>query len=224
MDYINGSDLLLKVGGQAVGHCTTHTLTFNSETKDRAVKPVAAASQSSVLWKGKGVTGLSIAISAEGLRFYNENENGYEQVAPLWGQGQSVEVVAFKRGGDANPYVKGNFVIATLEETSPAQDDATYSISLENDGEPEIYPGKAGGFISLNASQLKLKVGDKVTLLPTVLPDGTSVTWSSSAIAKATVANGVVTAVAAGTSTITAQITVGGAVFKDTCVVTVEAA
>ena len=215
MDYINGSDLLLKVGGQAVGHCTTHTLTFNSETKDRAVKPVAAASQSSGLWKGKGVTGLSIAISAEGLRFYNESENGYEQVAPLWGQGQSVEVVAFKRG---------NFVIATLEETSPAQDDATYSISLENDGEPEIYPGKAGGFISLNASQLKLKVGDKVPLLPTVLPDGTSVTWSSSATAKATVANGVVTAVAAGTSTITAQITVGGAVFKDTCVVTVEAA
>ena len=224
MSYVNGSDLLLKVGGQAVGHCTTHTLTFNSETKDRAVKPVAAAFQSSGLWKGKGVTGLSISISAEGLRYYNETENGYEQAAPLWGQGQSVEVVAFKRGGDASPYVKGNFVIATLEETSPAQDDATYSISLENDGEPEIYPGKAGGFISLNASQLKLKVGDKVTLLPTVLPDGTSVTWSSSATAKATVANGVVTAVAAGTSTITAQITVGGAVFKDTCVVTVEAA
>ena len=224
MSYVNGSDLLLKVGGQAVGHCTTHTLTFNSETKDRAVKPVAAASQSSGLCKGKGVTGLSISISAEGLRYYSETENGYEQVAPLWGQGQSVEVVAFKRGGDANPYVKGNFVIATLEETSPAQDDATYSISLENDGEPEIYPGKAGGFISLNASQLKLKVGDKVTLLPTVLPDGTSVTWSSSATAKANVANGIVTAVAAGTSTITAQITVGGAVFKDTCVVTVEAA
>ena len=224
MSYVNGSDLLLKVGGQAVGHCTTHTLTFNSETKDRAVKPVAAAPQSQGLWKGKGVTGLSISISAEALRYYNETENGYEQVAPLWGQGQSVEVVAFKRGGDADPYVKGNFVIATLEETSPAQDDATYSISLENDGEPEIYPGKAGGFISLNASQLKLKVGDKVTLLPTVLPDGTSVTWSSSATAKANVANGVVTAVAAGTSTITAQITVGGAVFKDTCVVTVEAA
>lgn len=41
--YINGSDLLLKVGGKAVGHCTSHTLTFNSETKDRAVKPVASA-------------------------------------------------------------------------------------------------------------------------------------------------------------------------------------
>lgn len=140
--YINGSDLLLKVGGKAVGHCTSHTLTFNSETKDRAVKPVADAAKSSGLWKGKGVTGLSISISAEGLRFYDETENGHEQIAPHWGKGASVEVEAFKRGGDKTPYVKGNFVIASLEETSPAQDDATYSVSLENDGEPETYPGK----------------------------------------------------------------------------------
>lgn len=140
--YINGSDLLLMVDGKAVGHCTSHTLTFNSETKDRAVKPVASAAKSSGLWKGKGVTGLSISISAEGLRFYDETENGHEQIAPLWGKGDSVEVKAFKRGGDETPYVSGNFVIASLEETSPAQDDATYSVSLENDGEPDIYPGK----------------------------------------------------------------------------------
>lgn len=143
--YINGSDLLLMVGGKAVGHCTSHTLTFNSETKDRAVKPVASAGKSSGLWKGKGVTGLSISISAEGLRFYDETENGHEQVAPLWGKGDSVEVKAFKRGSDATPYLVGKFVIATLEETSPAQDDATYSISLESDGEPDTYPGKAAG-------------------------------------------------------------------------------
>lgn len=140
--YINGSDLLLKVGGKAVGHCTSHTLTFNSETKDHAVKPAANAAKSSGFWKGKKVTGLSISISAEGLRFYGETENGHEQIAPLWGKGASVEVEAFKRGGDKTPYVKGNFVIASLEETSPAQDDATYSVSLENDGEPETYPGK----------------------------------------------------------------------------------
>lgn len=140
--YINGSDLLLEVGGKAVGHCTSHTLTFNSETKDRAVKPVATAEKSSGLWKGKGVTGLSISISAEGLRFYEETENGYDQIAPLWGKGDSVTVKAFKRGDDETPYVEGKFVIASLEETSPAQDDATYSVSLENDGEPEKYPGK----------------------------------------------------------------------------------
>lgn len=48
--YVNGSDILLSVGGKAVGHCTTHTITFNSETKDRAVKPAAANGYSAGLW------------------------------------------------------------------------------------------------------------------------------------------------------------------------------
>ena len=142
-DYVNGSDLLLKVGGKAVGHCTSHTLTFNTETKDRAVKPAASKKKSKGMWKGKGVTGLSMSISFEGLVFYGETENGYEEIAPLWGKGASVEVEAFKRENDTKPYVKGNFVIASLEQQAPAQDDSTYSGSLENDGEPEIYPGKA---------------------------------------------------------------------------------
>lgn len=140
--YINGSDLLLMVGGKAIGHCTTHTITFNSDTKDRAVKPEASAAKQAGLWKGKGISGLSITLSAEGLRFYDETENGYTETSALWGVGQSVEVKAFHRGSDSSPYLSGKFVITSLEETSPAQDDATYSINLENDGEPDVYPGK----------------------------------------------------------------------------------
>lgn len=142
-DYINGSDLLVNVGGKAFGHCTTHTTTFNSETKERAVKPVASAAKSAGLWKGKGVTGLSIQIKADGLRVYTEEENGFTEIAPSWGKGESVEVLAFERGKDSAPYLKGKFVITTLEETAPAQDDTTYTITLDNDGEPEVYPGKS---------------------------------------------------------------------------------
>lgn len=141
--YVNGSDLLLSVGGKAVGHCTSHTLTFNSETKDRAVKPLASAAKTAGLWKEKGVTGLTIAISAEGLVFVTETENGYDEIAALWGEGASVEVKAFERGSDTDPYVSGKFVITSIEQTSPAQEDTTYSINLENDGEPDVYPGKA---------------------------------------------------------------------------------
>ncbi len=41
-----------------------------------------------------------------------------------------------ERESDSKPYLEGSFVIASLERTDPAQDDVTYSISLENDGEP----------------------------------------------------------------------------------------
>lgn len=131
--YANGSDMLLYVNGKAVGHCTSHTTTINSETKDRAVKPVASASISAGLWKNKGVTGLSVSISADGLIFYQETESGYKACLAPISKGQSVEVKCMERESET-PYLTGKFVIASLERTDGAQDDATYSISLENDG------------------------------------------------------------------------------------------
>lgn len=135
--YCNGSDMLLYVGGKAVGHCTTHTTTMTSETKDRAVKPVASKGISAGLWKGKGVVGLSISISAEGLVFYGESESGYKAFVAAWKAGKSVEVKCMERENSDTPYLKGNFIVASLERTDPAQDDSTYSVNLENDGEPD---------------------------------------------------------------------------------------
>lgn len=67
--------------------------------------------------------------------------------------------------------------------------------------------------VSLDASQGELTVGGSVTLVATVQPsDATNpaVTWSSSAPTVASVANGVVTALAAGTAVITATTVDGG--------------
>lgn len=136
--YCNGSDMLVYVGGKAIGHCTTHTTTMNSETKDRAVKPVSTKSISAGLWKNKGVTGLSISISAEGLVFYGESETGYKALVAAWKAGKSVEVKCMERENSEKPYIKGQFVITSLDRTDPANDDSTYSVSLENDGEPDI--------------------------------------------------------------------------------------
>lgn len=134
--YCNGSDMLLYVGGKAVGSCTSHTVTFNSETKERAVKPVASKAISSGLWKGKGVVGLSYSISGEGLVFYDETECGFRELFALWKAGRPVAVKCMERENSDQPYLEGNCVITSLERTDPAQDDSTYSISLENDGEP----------------------------------------------------------------------------------------
>lgn len=141
--YCNGSDMLLYVGGKAVGSCTSHTTTFNSETKDRAVKPAALVVSNSGLWKKKGVVGLSYSINAEGLVFYDETENGFKSLFALWKEGKSVEIKCMERETSSTPYLAGKCVIASLERTDPAQDDSTYSIGLENDGEPTTLDEKA---------------------------------------------------------------------------------
>ena len=134
--YCNGSDMLLYVGGKAIGHCTSHTTTFNSDTQERAVKPLASVTGTTAgLWKEKSITGLSISISADGLVFYGETENGFGESLAAWKTGTTVTVKCMARDS-SSPYLEGAFVISSLERTDPAQDDATYSISLENSGEP----------------------------------------------------------------------------------------
>lgn len=79
--------------------------------------------------------------------------------------------------------------------------------------------------VSLDQTSLSLTAGDKATLTPTVSPaeaTNKNVTWGSNDESVATVAGGVVTAVAAGTCTITVTTVDGG--FTATCDVTVNAA
>ena len=137
MSYCNGSNMLLYLGEDAFGHCTTHTATMNSETKDRAVKPAASKAKTNGMWKEKGVTGLSIAISAEGLIYDGETEASYQMMLAAWKSGQPVKIKCMQRGESKKPYLAGSFIISSLERTDPAQDDSTYTINLDNNGEPD---------------------------------------------------------------------------------------
>ena len=109
-----------------------------AETKERMVKPVASAKITKALFKGKGVTGMSISITSEGLINYDETENGFKALYAAFIAGEPVKVECFERESDTKPYMSGMFVITSLERTDPAGDDSTYSITLENDGAPDV--------------------------------------------------------------------------------------
>lgn len=153
MSYCNGSNMLLYLGEDAFGHCTTHTATMNSETKDRAVKPVASKAKTNGMWKEKGVTGLSIAISAEGLIYDGETEASYQKMLAAWKSGQPVKIKCMQRGESKKPYLAGSFIISSLERTDPAQDDSTYTINLDNNGEPDTLDETAFTDSSVAASE-----------------------------------------------------------------------
>ena len=101
-----------------------------------------------------------------------------------------------------------------------------YSLSAPDTVPYELYIKQGTGLsITLNKSTTSLVAGGATeTLTATVLPSGTAVNWVSSdrAVCKVSAA-GVLTPVAAGTATITATITSGGATKSATCVVTVTA-
>lgn len=153
--YVNGSDLLvcIKEGSganitrKAVGHCTSHTATFNTETKDVAVKPpMSEAMSSASLYKSKRITGLSAQVKCSGLCFYEEAEGGMKVILSKWAAGESIYLELFERheSGSASPdpYCTGKFVITSIENTAPAGEDASYDATFDNDGPLEIDESK----------------------------------------------------------------------------------
>lgn len=76
--------------------------------------------------------------------------------------------------------------------------------------------------VTLNQHTANLAADGTRQLTATTVPADSEVAWTSSDEDIATVEDGLVTAVAAGTATITATITVGGVEHTDTCAVTVS--
>lgn len=77
--------------------------------------------------------------------------------------------------------------------------------------------------ITLSKSTATIAVEGTTSLTATVVPAGSTVTWSSSDTSIATVSSGTVTGVKAGTATITASITVDGYAYRANCIIRVTA-
>ena len=90
------------------------------------------------LFKSKRITGLSVQVKADGLVVYSETESGLKALLGKWKVGQSIELALFEREGDDTPYCSGNFIITSLEQTAPAGEDTTYSVTFDNDGSVDV--------------------------------------------------------------------------------------
>lgn len=114
---------------------------------------------------------------------------------------------------------KGQFAFTFMGHYSnAAQDVVPYEIYIR-EGSASVIPS-----ILLNAHRVEVEEGGNYRLTASVTPATATVTWTSGSSAVATVANGLVTAVAEGNTIITAAITVDGETVNDTCTVVVTAA
>lgn len=75
--------------------------------------------------------------------------------------------------------------------------------------------------ILLDRANVSLEEGENVKITARTTPAGETVTWATSSSEVATVSNGTITAVDAGTAIITASMTYDGVTYTDTCNVTV---
>lgn len=114
--------------------------------------------------------------------------------------------------------------LATLEDILYGTDTEDARLPMPDEVIEIMGGGSVDYDISLNKANATVTVGGTVKLKATTKPSDVTVTWTSSAESVATVDNGTVTAVAEGSSTITASFEVDGETYSDTCRVKVNAA
>lgn len=109
---------------------TSHTITYTGETKERVTKDTVNGAFSE-----KKVTKLGVSIKCEALVSFGDAA-GYDKLLDIMKKREAVKLkYGFAQEEAGDKYEEGMFVITSLEQTSAAGEDATYSATFENSGE-----------------------------------------------------------------------------------------
>lgn len=140
-DIVEGRDLMMYINTASGGAtptytpqaaATSHTITYSGETKERVTKDTANGA-----YGEKKVTKLSVSIKCEALVSFGDAA-GYDKLLEVMKSREPVKLkYGFTQEQAGDKYEEGMFVITSLEQSSAADEDATYSATFENSGAVE---------------------------------------------------------------------------------------
>lgn len=139
-NILDGTDLILSVGGGALAFSTGCKITTSTETGERTTKEATTNGK----WKQKYVKFFSESISADNLVCTDGTSDAptYDQLKDLMLAGKPVEASynvrnGSERTGKTSGGYKGKYIITSLDLDGQAGDDAKCSVQLENYGAVE---------------------------------------------------------------------------------------
>ena len=216
--YVDGSSITVSSG---------NTINFSGSNSAKILAAIHGhvhcfkAAQLNSISSGTGTPYNVWRVATPNMCFARNNEYGQNGNAEYYGIEFGEDTTYNKTAGTANDTA---FVVNVVNPS----EEKIYSFCYGAGYDREVFTGTqtvAVTGVSLNASSGELTVNGQTTLTATVVPANATnktVTWTSSAPAVATVVNGVVTALSAGTAVITATTEDGG--FTATYSLTVKVA
>lgn len=136
---LDGTDLILSMGGNALGFSTGCKVSTSAETSERVTKEASGGK-----WKESYIKSFSEQITADGVVLTDGTSDvpSYDQVKDLMMKGEPVEAAynlreGDKRTGKSTGGYKGKYLITALDLDAQAGDDAKYSLTLQNCGKVE---------------------------------------------------------------------------------------
>ena len=145
--YRDGYDLIMGavVGGtfKPFGYSTTCKISDSTETGERTTKEPGKGK-----FKEKYVKSLSEQVTAEGFVYDDvaASSIGFPDLKTIWLNAQTVKLRYKYRDQGANEGLyEGNFIITSLEQDGPADDDEKWSVTFENSGAVTAVTNGGGG-------------------------------------------------------------------------------
>jgi len=122
---LNGTDLLMYVGSDIIGHATSHTLSVTMSSRDSTTK-------SSGGWAAK-LGGLrSWEASGEGFMAYDASYGYDELLAVLIARTAVTIKLSTEETGDT--YWTGSALLESIEQSSGVEENVTFSFSFGGTG------------------------------------------------------------------------------------------
>lgn len=137
-EVIQGQDLMVKFNTgtaeqpeyTAQAMATNHVITYNSETKDRLTKDQKDGNPL------KRITKTTVQIKTDGLRSFGDTQKKM-LLAALKSKQNVLLQYGFAEEVVGDEYEEGEFVIDSLEETSQAGEDVTWTAQFTSSGTVE---------------------------------------------------------------------------------------
>ena len=136
---LDGTDLILSMGGNALGFSTGCKVSTSAETGERVTKEASGGK-----WKESYIKSFYEQINADSVVLTDGTSDvpSYDQVKDLMMKGEPVEAAynlreGDKRTGKSTGGYKGKYLITALDLDAQAGDDAKYSLTLQNCGKVE---------------------------------------------------------------------------------------
>lgn len=142
--YRQGVDLIMGIVVSStfkpLGYSTGCKISDSTETGERTTKETGASQ-----WKEKYIKSLSEKITSEGFVYDGvaASSIGFPDLKSMWLAKQPVKV-RYKYRADGDLY-EGDFIITSLDQDGPADDDEKWSVTFENTGAVAPVSNGVGG-------------------------------------------------------------------------------
>ncbi len=134
LGFMNG-DKFFPLGYSSGCKISDQAETGERVTKEQAVDPMHVQH---AMWKEKYVKGLSETITAEGFVFDEAiaEENGFPSLKRIFLNAVPVRLRYKYREANVgvDKYYEGQYILTSLEQDGPADDDEKWSVTFENNG------------------------------------------------------------------------------------------